>query len=46
MDKGLPAFNRALLEHGVMPIPGAATAVEVSGPAAAGKSKQEVTRQR
>jgi len=45
MDKSVPAFNRALLEHGVMPLPGAAPAVEVSAPAA-GKAKPEVTRQR
>jgi photosystem II stability/assembly factor-like uncharacterized protein len=46
LDKSVPAFNRALLEHGVMPLPGAAPAVEVSAPAGVGKSKQEVTRQR
>ncbi|HKW66076.1 MAG TPA: hypothetical protein VJP04_02230, partial [Terriglobales bacterium] len=46
MDRSLPAFNRALLEHGVMPLPGAAPAVQVSAPATAGKSKQEVTRPR
>jgi hypothetical protein len=33
-----------MLEKGVMPLPGAAPAVEVSAPAA-GKGKQEVTRQ-
>ena len=44
MDKRIPALNRAMLEKGVMPLPGAAPAVEVSAPAA-GKGKQEVTRQ-
>ena len=44
MNQNVPAFNRALLEHGVMPLPGAAPAVEVSAPAAAGKDKPEATR--
>ena len=39
MDKSMPAFNRALLEHGVMPLPGAAPAVEVSAPPA-GRSRR------
>ena len=43
MNQNVPAFNRALLEHGVMPLPGAAPAVEVSAPAA-GKGKPEATR--
>ena len=43
MNQNVPAFNRALLEHGVMPLPGAAPAVEVSAPAA-GKGKPEGNR--
>jgi hypothetical protein len=45
MNHNVPQFNRALLEHGVMPLPGAAPAVEVSAPAAPGKGKQEGNRQ-
>ncbi|HEU5335344.1 MAG TPA: hypothetical protein VFU27_05245, partial [Terriglobales bacterium] len=44
MNQNVPAFNRALLEHGVMPLPGTAPAVEVSAPAAARKGKTEATR--
>jgi hypothetical protein len=45
MDKRIPEFNRAMLEHGVMPLPGAAPAVMVNAPATTEKTKQEVTRQ-
>jgi hypothetical protein len=45
MKKSLPAFNRSLLEHGIIPLPGAAPAVQASTPAGASKVGQGVNSQ-
>jgi hypothetical protein len=40
MKTSLPAFNRSLLEHGLMPLPSAAPAVEAGTPGGAGRVGQ------